>query len=175
MVSHWERGTRNPNEESRKKLEEALDPLVGRSPDDADNSEFNPESLKDARERTWKFIAQRRGQKKFREDLLEAYEGMCAVTGCAVKDVLEAAHIYPYRGNHTNDPSNGLLLRADIHTLFDIGLVTIHPDSFKVLVKQELRKSSYGKYHNKILREPKNGAKKPDKSALETRFSEFDF
>ena len=52
------------------------------------------------------------------------YEGKCAVTGCDVPDVLQAAHIFPYMGPETNHPSNGLL-RADIHTLFDLGLIEL--------------------------------------------------
>ncbi|MDZ7808966.1 MAG: HNH endonuclease signature motif containing protein [Arhodomonas sp.] len=52
---------------------------------------------------------------RFGETLIEAYEGRCAITGCNMLDVLEAAHIHPYRGDATNHPSNGLLLRADLH------------------------------------------------------------
>ncbi|WP_336979879.1 HNH endonuclease signature motif containing protein [Altererythrobacter fulvus] len=57
-----------------------------------------------------------------------AYEGRCAISGCDVREVLEAAHIMPYLGEETNDVRNGLLLRADLHTLFDLGLLKIGPD-----------------------------------------------
>jgi len=174
MVSHWERGTRNPNEESCKKLEKVLWPLGVLSSDVvADSVDSAP--AKDPRRKTWQLIAQRRGQGQFRDDLLNAYGGKCAITACAVQDVLEAAHIHPYADKGTNCESNGLLLRADIHTLFDCGLITIHPDSFKVVVKKELRGSSYENYHDEPLCEPKNEAQKPNKRALKKRFDFFGF
>ena len=52
--------------------------------------------------------------------------------GCDVVAVLKATHIMPYRGEETNHPSNGLLLRADLHTLFDVGLLTIDPKTMTV-------------------------------------------
>ncbi len=55
------------------------------------------------------------------------YEHRCVVTGCTVIAVLEAAHIRPYRRPEDNDVKNGLLLRADIHTLFDLNLLGIEP------------------------------------------------
>lgn len=50
------------------------------------------------------------------------------VTGTALASVIDAAHIVPYNGAATNALSNGLLLRKDIHALFDAGLLTIGPD-----------------------------------------------
>lgn len=51
--------------------------------------------------------------------------GCCAITGCTALEVLEAAHIVPYRGDHTHRVDNGLLLRVDLHTLFDCQLLWI--------------------------------------------------
>jgi len=59
---------------------------------------------------------------------MNAYERRCAITGCTIDHVLEAAHISPYLGEHTNHVTNGLLLRADIHTLFDRGLIKVDSD-----------------------------------------------
>jgi len=56
---------------------------------------FDPESILDARERVLASIVRRRGQAEFRKKLLAAYRGRCAVSGCDVEDVLEAAHIVP--------------------------------------------------------------------------------
>lgn len=67
----------------------------------------------------------RRGQPRFRRLLLDAYLGRCAITGTAIPALLEAAHISRYRGDHTDRVDNGLLLRADIHTLFDLHLLTV--------------------------------------------------
>lgn len=73
-------------------------------------------------------IAQRQGQQSFRRALLSAYSRRCAVTGTSTESVLEAAHISRYFGQQSNKTSNGLLLRADIHTLFDLHRVTVTPD-----------------------------------------------
>lgn len=87
---------------------------------------------KDEREIALRAIKLRRGQQDFRKKLLERYDKTCVITGCKIIDILEAAHIRPYRGKNDNNPSNGLLLRADIHTLFDLNLVAIEPDSHLV-------------------------------------------
>jgi HNH endonuclease len=64
---------------------------------------------------------------KFRKKLIAAYRGRCAVTDCDAYDALEAAHILPYRGPAFDHVTNGLLRRADIHTLFDLNLIGIEP------------------------------------------------
>ena len=137
--------------------------------DAADDDAFDPASVEDARQRTKRSITQRRGQKAFRQSLLRAYEGKCAITGCAVPDVLEASHIYPYQGPKTNHVTNGLLLRADIHTLFDCGLITIDPDTLMVLTNEQLRDSNYRAYDNRRLRVPQNPAQQPSATALRMR------
>lgn len=81
-----------------------------------------------------------------------AYAGRCAITGCDVDAVLEAAHIYPYQGEDTNVVINGLLIRADLHTLFDLGWLTIDPEGYTVTVHPSLRNSDYGQWHGKPLR-----------------------
>ena len=64
-------------------------------------------------------------------------------TQCKSLWVLEAAHITPYRGLKTNSVSNGLLLRADVHTLFDLALISIEPSNFVVRVSKLLGESEY--------------------------------
>ncbi len=107
----------------------------------------------DARELLLKAVAVRRGQKTFRNKLLKAYEHRCVVTGTAVTDVLEAAHIVPYKGAHTHRVDNGLLLRSDIHTLFDLGLLWVSQQRTVVLA-QHLHRGEYGHLHGKELRRP---------------------
>lgn len=97
----------------------------------------------DSRVRVMRQIVSRRGQRRFRDALLRAYDGRCALTGCDVVDVLEAAHIQPYRGPESNVVPNGILLRADIHTLFDLQLLTIEPSSLRVVVSKRLAGSPY--------------------------------
>lgn len=70
----------------------------------------------------------REGQAEFRKRLVAHYGAVCMVTGTAHASVIDAAHILPYNGAATNTLTNGLLLRKDIHALFDAGLLIIGPD-----------------------------------------------
>lgn len=103
---------------------------------------FDPGMIEDGRERVAREIAIRRGQAVFRQQLLNAY-GCCAMSGSTVIETLEAAHIVPYQGPGTNHPSNGLLLRADLHTLFDLGLLAVDPYALTVLVATQLNGTEY--------------------------------
>jgi putative restriction endonuclease len=77
-------------------------------------------------------VKPRLGQNGFRFRLIDTY-GQCAVTQEHSIPVLDAAHIIPYSAGGNHDISNGLLLRADIHRLYDDGYVTVTPDhTFKV-------------------------------------------
>jgi putative restriction endonuclease len=89
-------------------------------------------------------IAVRRGQKKFQDKLIKRYGGSCQVTGCDFIELLEAAHIDPYADIGDNGVGNELLLRSDIHTLFDLGYVRIDAESLTVLVHPSLSDSGYG-------------------------------
>ena len=70
----------------------------------------------------------RLGQGAFRLGVLDAYQRRCAVTGERIVPVLEAAHIRPFAAEGPHRISNGLLLRSDIHRLFDLGYVTVEPN-----------------------------------------------
>ena len=73
-------------------------------------------------------VLPRLGQGTFRVFVTDIYERRCVVTGERTLPVLEAAHIKPYGQNGPHDPRNGLLLRSDLHTLFDRGYVTVTPE-----------------------------------------------
>jgi putative restriction endonuclease len=73
------------------------------------------------------FVLPRLGQGSFRIIVTDAYKRRCAFTGSPVLHVLEAAHIRPYTQEGPHDVRNGILLRQDIHTLFDRGYITITP------------------------------------------------
>lgn len=94
----------------------------------------------DADERIWELSlkAKREGQGTFRTRLLEAYRHQCAITGEHTEPVLDAAHIQPYLGPRSNHPKNGLLLTKELHTLFDLGYVTVTPE-YEVRVSPRLR------------------------------------
>jgi uncharacterized protein YjbI with pentapeptide repeats len=134
---------------------------------------FSPKSLKEAQEQIAISIARRQGQSKFRQSLLKAYNYRCAITGCDAQDALEAAHIIPYSETENNHLSNGLLLRADLHTLFDLDLIAINPETMKVHLAPSLRRTSYSKLEGESLKLPHNKAHCPRKEALQERCNQW--
>ena len=131
-----------------------------------EDGSFSPKDITDGRERILASIVRRRGQPEFRHTLLEAYDGKCAITGCDAEDALEAAHIIPYLGVETNRVTNGLLLRADIHVLFDMGLIAIDTSNMTLLVSPDLERTEYNLLADKHLRFPKNLSLAPNIEAL---------
>ena len=69
----------------------------------------------------------------------DAYERRCAITGERTLPALEAAHIKPYGSGGPHQPENGLLLRSDLHRLFDQGYITVGADDRKVNVSSRIR------------------------------------
>ncbi|SAK74302.1 hypothetical protein AWB82_04645 [Caballeronia glebae] len=132
---------------------------------------FDPSNLEDARKKTFASIVIRQGQPAFRKQLLEAYERRCALTDCAVEAVLEAAHICGYLRPETNDVRNGLLLRADLHTLYDRALIAIDPACHEVSIAPELKASQYAALAGHPLRLPANPAHRPSVAALHTHWT----
>lgn len=116
----------------------------------------------EARRYEMRAIALREGQPQFKAALLDAYAGKCAVTGCAVQAILEGAHIRPYSsgGAATNVVTNGLLLRSDVHTLFDRGLLWVDADGF-VQLGTDLDGSEYTPLRGRKLRLPEQPAEHP--------------
>jgi putative restriction endonuclease len=80
----------------------------------------------------------RLGQGSFRVLVTDAYARRCAISGEKTLPVLEAAHIMPYARNGPHAVRNGLLLRSDLHKLFDLGYVTVTPN-LRVQVSSRLR------------------------------------
>ena len=97
----------------------------------------------------------RLGQGAFRIAVTDAYQRRCAISGEKTLPVLQAAHIQPYAENGPHQVDNGLLLRSDLHTLFDDGYITIDRD-YRVSVSQRLHDDygngrDYYKYHGQQL------------------------
>lgn len=84
----------------------------------------------------------RLGQSSFRVLVTDAYKRRCAITGENTLIALEAAHIVPYAKEGNHEVSNGLLLRADFHRLFDVGLVGVTPD-LKVKISPRIREAYF--------------------------------
>ncbi|MFV1943428.1 HNH endonuclease [Pseudomonas luteola] len=127
---------------------------------------FSPADITDARRRVLAQIVRRQGQAGFRDALIKAYEGRCAITGCMVERILEAAHVVPYQGEATNVAANGLLLRSDIHTLFDLNLLTLDPATMTVKVSPELSGSEYATLQGKAIFIPTRPADRVSVEAL---------
>jgi putative restriction endonuclease len=134
---------------------------------DSHSEPFHPRNIVDARERVNRAILMRRGQRGFRVALLNAYRGKCAITGCEISDILEAAHIVPYRGIDTNDVRNGILLRSDIHTLFDCGLLSIESRNMTVVLANRIRDTNYKALAGRKVRLPKLVSQQPSKDAID--------
>lgn len=134
---------------------------------------FDPTNQVDARAKVLKEVVLRQGQTRFRTGLINAYEARCAFTQCAVLPTLEAAHITPYLGAATNRTENGLLLRADVHTLWDLGLVAIHPESNLICVAASILDDGYRALQGKSPFEPKSVLSKPSYAALQQQWGIF--
>ena len=105
-------------------------------------------------------VESRLGQQQFRGRLITAYGRRCAISGCDIEAVLEAAHIQSVANGGTHAVTNGLILRADLHTLFDRGLITIN-DRFEVQVDRSLSKSAYQKLNGVKFRLPERPSERP--------------
>jgi putative restriction endonuclease len=92
----------------------------------------------------------RKGQAAFRVDVLDAYGRRCAMTGEKTLPVLEAAHIQDYAAAGPNITANGLLLRSDLHKLFDRGYLTVTTD-YRIEVSSRIREEfQNGKEYYKL-------------------------
>ena len=113
----------------------------------------------------------RLGQGTFRARVLDAYERRCAITNERTLPVLQASHIKPYSQSGPHAPENGLLLRSDLHTLFDRGYVTVTPD-LKLHVSRRIRDEfengrDYYALEGRAMRLPARGNPPPAREYLE--------
>jgi putative restriction endonuclease len=113
----------------------------------------------------------RLGQGTFRTWIIDAYERRCVVTNERTLPVLQAAHIKPYSQMGPHAPDNGLLLRSDLHTLFDQGYVTVTPD-LRLVVSRTIREEfengrDYYALDGRQIRLPAAGNPPPARGYLE--------
>ena len=115
-------------------------------------------------------IRPRLGQGAFRVLVTDIYQRRCAVTQERTLPALEAAHIRPYGDGGAHEAQNGLLLRRDIHSLFDAGYVTVTPDlHFEVSrrIKEEFDNGKhYYALHGQAISAPLKTDQAPDAAAL---------
>jgi putative restriction endonuclease len=99
-------------------------------------------------------VRPRLGQGSFRILVMDTYQRRCAVTDEKILPVLQAAHIRPVSSGGLHTVDNGLLLRSDVHTLFDRGYMTVQPD-LRLRVSRRLRDDfDNGRYYFQFDGEP---------------------
>lgn len=108
----------------------------------------------------------REGQSAFRQELLHVYGG-CAVTGTRFEAALDAAHISPYKGPHSNKVRNGLILRKDVHRLFDLDLLTLEDDG-TIRVSPEVTEPIYRDLDGRTALLPSGVTSRPDPKVLQS-------
>jgi hypothetical protein len=128
---------------------------------------FDPNHYDHQRDVRLQALAIRHGQGVFRQLLLDAYGRRCAVTGSHTVPALDAAHIHPYGGKATNVVTNGMLLRTDIHKLFDLRLLAVDTTSMTQIVSPVLEGTEYEQYHGTPLILPKHPSLQPSIKALD--------
>lgn len=117
-------------------------------------------------------IRPRLGQGAFRFEVTDAYLRRCAITGERTLPALAACHIKPYAENGPHEVSNGLLLRSDLHNLFDLGYLTVTLD-YKVMVSRKIKEEYENGRHyyelddQRLAVVPSSENARPDKGFLE--------
>jgi HNH endonuclease len=116
-------------------------------------------------------VLPRLGQGSFRLIVADAYEGRCALSSSRILHVLDSAHIKPYASSGTHSPTNGMLLRQDIHTLFDLGYVTVTSE-YKVEISKKMKEEfengiEYRSMHGSQIHLPKIEQFRPSAKMLE--------
>jgi putative restriction endonuclease len=117
-------------------------------------------------------VLPRLGQGLFRILVTDAYERRCAITGERTLPVLDAAHIKPYTFVQRHEISNGLLMRSDLHRLFDGGYLTVDPADRRVVVSKRIKQEfdngkEYYQLEGARIREPLDSWAKPTSDNLE--------
>ncbi|MEQ9398182.1 MAG: HNH endonuclease [Longimicrobiales bacterium] len=116
------------------------------------------------------FQPRRMGQGTFKAVVTDLYHRRCAITGERALPALDAAHIRPFSEVREHVVTNGLLLRSDVHRLFDAGYVTITPE-YRVEASQRMRGDfndgdNYLKLHGRAVWTPDSEGQRPDPEAL---------
>lgn len=110
--------------------------------------------------------------------MTDAYQKRCAITGERTLPVLDAAHIKPYKVIQKHEVSNGLLMRSDLHRLFDDGYLTIDPLEHRVVVSKRIKEEfengrDYYGLEGLRIREPNEPWAKPGAENLEYHATRF--
>lgn len=148
----------------------AIDRILGSLPIGPGGTTLVDESAQEVA-RLKKMIEQliRPEQRRFSEKLREIYPNGCAVTGCVTPAALEAAHIKTEKGRDANSSDNGILLRSDIHCLFDRLLITLSKNGTKIETSPELTDPAYAALQGATVARPIGGSPPSAKNIREHR------
>jgi len=132
--------------------------------------------ISEAELQEWKVSQQnvREGQTRFRNIMLPFYGNKCAVTGHDVEADLQVAHICAYRGAQTNVVPNAMLLRSDIHVLFDGGHLGVNPNDYTVILSERAKQSpKYAEFNLRKIHLPIRTANYPMKELLQAHLDSW--
>jgi putative restriction endonuclease len=120
-------------------------------------------------------VTPRLGQGSFRLLVADAYGKQCTMTAERTLPALEAAHIHRYSRGGDHSLSNGLLLRSDLHKLFDLGYLTIEPSTLTIRVSRTIREEfengrDYYRLDGQPLRQPENQLAFPSQEKLQYHY-----
>ena len=113
-------------------------------------------------------IIARKGQGSFKGIITTAYKNSCCISGETTPELLEAAHIQPYLNEDSNHSQNGLLLRVDLHRLYDNGLLYID-EEYTVHISPHLKSDNYRIFQGRQITLPTNRSDWPSIEALKLR------
>ena len=99
----------------------------------------------------WVLRETRPEQQRFRQGIVNRDGLGCAVTGCTTSAVLDAAHIIGHAVKGSDDPANGVILRADVHRLFDAGLLGFDKASRRVWISNLINDPAYLELEGKTV------------------------
>jgi putative restriction endonuclease len=147
----------NTNDETGKKVWQEVEKLLLKYSSSLLSGNENSNIVLESNQiyRNQSLVNIRIGQGAFRVLITENYNRKCAITGEKTLPVLEAAHIQSYSENGPNITSNGILLRSDMHKLFDAGYLTITKE-YRIEVSKRIKEEfhngkEYYQYHGKEL------------------------
>ncbi len=124
-----------------------------------------------------RLVPQRLGQQAFQAVVLDAYDRRCAITGDKIRPVLQAAHIRPLHRGGQHRLDNGLLLRSDVHTLYDRGYLAVDP-AYRLVVSPRLRQEfgngrQFYERAGEQIAVPQQRGDRPHREALEWHLDEI--
>lgn len=116
----------------------------------------------------------REEQQNFRAELIERCNGRCQLSKCDLTEILEAAHVKDYAMGGPSIIANGLLLRADLHLLFDRNHIGIHPETCEIRFSHRLEEIARNVYFDYARIERKLIGHIPAKEFLHIKFKDFE-